>query len=319
MRTKILLLAVGTILAVQAQLPREIVFSNQPVNPESPQNLKKDFKAGEHIYAVAYFTDAVKNLYQNQSPNAQLQVEVFIYETKPPLYSYQQPREEQLTFNNMWTSGTVKDNKYLVVDITPDPAKNSAYGGKEIIYKKFGNKYEGPVNFAETLGKLAPGEHKLKVVVNCYYAPVASGEFTLTGDNFSFYTTLAEQLNNTAASAGAASAEFPKAVVTDPARVTRMITALKNSNDWKNGRFDATEILKTVITYDWEIRRHPISGAILHRYCIAAVAVKTKSGECAYYKVTFQEDYVSGNFQPLRYDGAGDKVAMKCENLDKIK
>ena len=315
MRIKILLLAVGTVLAVQAQLPREIVFSDRPINPEAPQNLKKDFKAGEHIYALAFLTDAVKNLYQNQSPNAQLQVEVFIYETKPPLYSYQQPREEQLTFNNLWISGTVKDNKYLVVDITPDPAKTTAYGGKEIIYKKFGNKYEGPVNFAETLGKLAPGEHKLKVVVNCYYAPVASGEFTLTGDNFGFYTTLAEQLNNTAASAGAASAEFPKAVATDPARVTRMITALKNSNDWKNGRFDATEILKTVITYDWEIRRHEISGAILHRYCIAAVAVKTKSGQCAYYKVTFQEDYVGGNFQPLRYDGAGDKVALKCENI----
>lgn len=315
MRIKILLLAVGTVLAVQAQLPREIVFSDRPINPEAPQNLKKDFKAGEHIYALAFLTDAVKNLYQNQSPNAQLQVEVFIYETKPPLYSYQQPREEQLTFNNLWISGTVKDNKYLVVDITPDPAKTTAYGGKEIIYKKFGNKYEGPVNFAETLGKLASGEHKLKVVVNCYYAPVASGEFTLTGDNFGFYTTLAEQLNNTAASAGAASAEFPKAVATDPARVTRMITALKNSNDWKNGRFDATEILKTVITYDWEIRRHEISGAILHRYCIAAVAVKTKSGQCAYYKVTFQEDYVGGNFQPLRYDGAGDKVALKCENI----
>ena len=314
-QTITLLAAVFLVLTLQAQQAGKIVFSESPIAPDAPAGLKTEFTVGEHIYAVAFLTDAVKNLYQNQSPNAQLQVEVFIYETKPPLYSYQQPREEQLTFNNMWISGTVKDNKYLVVDITPDPAKTSAYGGKEIIYKKFGNKYEGPVNFAETLGKLAPGEHKLKVVVNCYYAPVASGEFTLTGDNFSFYTMLAEQLNNTAASAGAASAEFPKAVVTDPLRVTRMITALKNSNDWKNGRFDATEILNTVITYDWEIRRHEISGTILHRYCIAAVAVKTKSGECAYYKVTFQEDYAGGNFQPLRYDGAGDKVVLKCEKL----
>ena len=316
---KILLFLISLFLqlAVMAQTAGKVEFSDAPISPDSPGNLKTEFVAGEPIYAVAYLTDAVKNLYQNQSPSAQLQVEVFIYEQKPPLYSYQQPREEQLTFNNMWISGTVKDNKYLVVDITPDPAKTSAYGGKEIIYKKFGNKYEGPVNFAETLGKLAPGEHKLKVVVNCYYAPVASGEFTLTGDNFSFYTTLAEQLNNTAASAGAAGAEFPKAVVSDPARITRMTTALKNSNDWRNGRFDATEILKTAITYDWEIRRHEISGAILHRYCIAAVAVKTKSGECAYYKVTFQEDYVGGKFQPLRYDGAGDKVVLRCENLNK--
>ena len=144
---------------------------------------------------------------------------------------------------------------------------------------------------------------------------MATGELTLTGDDFSPYTTLAEKLNNAAASAGAAGAEFPKAVVSDPARITRMTTALKNSNDWKNGRFDATEILKTAITYDWEIRRHEISGAILHRYCIAAMAVKTKSGECAYYKVTFQEDYAGGNFQPLRYDGAGDKVVLKCAKV----
>ncbi len=304
-----------SVLTLSAQTAGEIVFSNAPISPDAPSGLKSEFVAGEHIYAVAYLTDAVKNLYQNQTPNSTLQVEVFIYENKPPLYSYQQPREEQLTFNNMWISGTVKDNKYLVVDIAPEPAKTTAYGGKEIIYKKFGNKYEGPVNFAENLGKLAPGEHKLKVVVNCYYAPVASGELTITGDDFSFYTTLANQLNDAAASAGAASTEFPKAVVSDPARVNRMITALKNSNDWKNGRFDATEILKTAITYDWEIRRHEISGAILHRYCIAAMAVMTKSGECAYYKVTFQEDYAGSKFQPLRYDGAGDKIVLKCENL----
>lgn len=133
-RIKILLLAVGTVLAVQAQLLREIVFSDQPLNPESPQNLKNDFKAGEHMYAVAYLPDAVKNLYQNQSPNAQLQVEVFIYEKKTPLYSYQQPHEEQLTFNNMWISGTVKDNKYLLVDLVPDLSKTSANDGKEITY-----------------------------------------------------------------------------------------------------------------------------------------------------------------------------------------
>lgn len=315
MKKILFILSLCTCSILQAQTPGKVVFSNVPVSPETPQDLKTEFTAGEHIYAVAYLTDAVKNLYQNQSPNAQLQVEVFIYETKQPLYSYQQPREEQLTFANMWVAGTLKDKKYLVIDMTPDPAKTSAYGGKEIIYKKFGSKYEGPVNFAETLGKLSPGKHALKMVVNCYYAPVASGEFTIEGDDFSAFNTLAQKLNETAASAGAASAAFPKAVVTDAAREAKMITALKNSNDWKNGRFDATEILKVAITYDWEIRRHEISGAILHRYCIAAMAIKTKSGECAYYKITFHEDYVGGNYQPLRYDGAGDKVALKCENI----
>lgn len=94
-----------------------------------------------------------------------------------------------------------------------------------------------------------------------------------------------------------------------------MVAALKNSNDWKTGFIDGTEVLKVAITYDWEIRRHEISGAILHRYCIAYMAVKTKSGGCAYYRVTFQEDYVGGKFQPLRYDGVGDKVMMDCAKL----
>ncbi len=70
----------GTVLAMQAQLTREIIFSDRPLNPESPQNLKKDFISGEHIYTVTYLPNAVKNLYQNQSPIVQLQLEVFIYE-----------------------------------------------------------------------------------------------------------------------------------------------------------------------------------------------------------------------------------------------
>jgi len=179
------LAALCFLITLSAQTAGEIVFSNVPISSESPSNLKTSFYAGETIYAVAFLTDAVKNLYQNQSPNGELQVEVFIYEIKPPLYSYQQPREEQLTFANMWVKGTVKDNKYLIIDITPDPTKTTAYGGKEIKYKKFGSKYEGPVNFAESLGKLSPGNHTLKVLVNCYYAPVASGQFTISGEDFS--------------------------------------------------------------------------------------------------------------------------------------
>jgi len=302
---------------MQAQNPGEIIFSSKPVDVNNPQNVQTEFKAGDPIYAVAYLPDAVKNLYQNQSPNAALQVEIFIFELKPPLYSYQQPSEEQLTFANMWINGTVKNNKYLVVDIVPNPSQTSAYGGKEIIYKQFGKKYEGPVAFTEALGKLSLGGHKMKVVVKCYYATVAKGEFTLTGNDYSVYTALAEKINDAATNAGTANAEFPKSVTSDPARETKMITALKNSNDWKNGRFDATEIIKVAITYDWEIRRNEITGAILHRYCIAAFGVKTKAGGCAYYKITFQEDYVGGKFLPLHYDGTGDKVALSCEVLAK--
>lgn len=300
---------------LSAQNPGQILFSSAPIDPSNPLGLKNEFAAGDKIYAVAFLPDAVKKLYQNQSADATLQVEVFIYEVVPPLYDYQEPMDNQLTFAEMWIKGSVKENKFLVIDLVPDPLKTTAYGGTEIIYKSFGKKFEGPVAFAEALGNLSSGSHKLKIVVNCYYAPVASGEFTMDGGDYEVYTTLSQQLNEAAANAATADAEFPKAVMSDPARETRMVAALKNSNDWKSGFIDGTEVIKTAITYDWEIRHHEISGAILHRYCIAAIAFKTKSGGCAYRKVTFQEDYVGGKFQPLHYDGAGDKVNMSCDKL----
>lgn len=298
-----------------AQYSGEILFSSAPIDPLNPSGIKKEFNAGENLYAVAYLPDAVKKLYQNQSGEATLQVEIFLYEIVPPLYSYQDPMENQLTFAEMWIKGSVKENKYLVIDLVPDPAKTTAYGGTEIIYKSFGKKFEGPVAFAEALGNLPSGNHKLKVVVNCYYAPLATGEISLNGSDFSVYATQSQLLNDAAANAASADAEFPKAIVSDPAREAKMVAALKNSNDWKSGFIDGTDVIKTAITYDWEIRRHEISGAILHRYCIAAIAFKTKSGGCAYRKVTFQEDYTGGKFQPLHYDGAGDKVNLPCEKL----
>lgn len=301
-----------------AQLPAEpgkVVFSSLPIDPASSAGLQTEFKAGDHLYAVAYLPQTLKEIYVNASPNEKLLVEVFIYEIKPPLYDYQQPREEQLTFANVYVTGDLKQKNFLVIELVPDPAVTQVYNTPGLTWNKFGKKYEGPVGFAEALAKLGPGEHTLKAVVQCYYSPAASGTLKISGDDFTGYNRVAELLNEAGAAAGMANAVFPAAVVSDPPREARMVAALKSSNDWKSGFIDGTEVLKTAITYDWEIRRHEISGAILHRYCIAAIAMKTKTGGCAYYKVTFQEDYAGGKFQPLRYDGVGDKVMIDCTKL----
>ncbi len=300
---------------VSSQNAGEVIFSASPISVQQPENLKNEFASGDKIYAIAYLPQTVKELYPNALPNEKLQVEIYIYEITPPLYEYQSPMETQLAYAAMRIDGSLKNSSQLEIDLVPDPSETSAYGNPEIIYNKFGKKYEGPVDFANALALLTPGMHQIKVVVHCYYSPVAEGKFTLKGNDFGAYATLANQINEAALNAGAASAQFPKAVITDAAREAQMVAAVKNSNDWKSGFIDATEVLKTAITYDWEIRLHEISGAILHRNCIAAMAVKTKSGECAYYKVTFQEDYVGSKFQPLKYDGIGDKTAIKCENL----
>ena len=96
----------------------------------------------------------------------------------------------------------------------------------------------------------------------------------------------------------------------------QMLAALKKSNDWNSGWFKATEVVKLVISDpEWYVRRHEISGAILHRYIRAAVAMKSEDGTCGYRFITYQEDYIGGKFQPMKYDGASDRHAINCNNI----
>jgi hypothetical protein len=296
-----------------------IIFSKTPFDPlQPPAEPVTSFNAGDHIYAVAYFEKTIQELF-NAQPTDKLFIETFMYEIKPPLYSYQQPSEQQLTFVNVRVSGSLLQNKYLVLDIAPDPDKTTAYSNPEMVFKEFGKKYDGPVNFCESLSKLQAGKNKLNIVVKCNYEDAAKGIFTMEGSDFGVYKVLSEKLNIAAQSAGVKNATLPKALKKDSVLEGQMLAAIKKSNDWTSGRFDATEILRLVIIdEDWTIRRHELTGAILHRYIRAAIAVKTKDGNCAYYNlVTFQEDYVGGKFQPLKYDGAGDKVMMSCDNVNK--
>ena len=306
-----------SLVSAQAQNAGEIIFSKTVINPLQPENLVTDFQAGDAIYAVAYLSKTVQELY-NAQPTNKLDVEVFIYEIKPPLYDYQQPSEEQLTFVNMRVSDGILKEKHLVIEIAPDIDKSLAYSTPGLTFKEFGKKFDGPVNYTENLAKLTAGKHTLKFVVRCNYSDAATGILFISGDDFSIYNKRSEELNFAAQNAGAKNAFLPAAKKTDAALESRMITAFKNSNDWKSGFIDATEVLRiSIIDADWFIRRNEYTGAILHRYIRAALAVKTKNGNCAYYPVTFQEDYVSGKFQPLKYDGVGDKVMMDCGNVKK--
>jgi len=309
---------IGSLLYLPAQNPGEIIFSASTINPLKPGTSVNKFQAGSSIYAVAFLAQTIQELYSAR-PTDKLDIEVFVYEIKPPLYDYQQPSEEQLTFASMRVSGTILKDKHLIIEIAPDPASTSSYSTDGITYKEFGKKFDGPVNFTESLATLTPGEHTLKVVVKCNYSDAAAGIIKISGSDFSMYKKLSEELNMVAYNAGSKNAVMPAAKKSDAALETRMITAFKNSNDWKSGFIDATDVLRiSIIDADWFIRRNELTGAILHRYIRAAIAVKTKNGSCAYYSlVTFQEDYVGGKFQPLKYDGAGDKVMMECGNVKK--
>jgi hypothetical protein len=311
--TIILTIMMSTNLA--AQNPGEMNFSKNLITSPSVESPVTEFKSGDAIYGIAYLSSSIQKI-ANAKPESKVEVEVFLYTIKPPLYSYQQPMEEQLAFSGMVVSGMALQNNYLMVDIVPEPDQTTAYGTPEIKYKEFGKKYEGPVAYAENLANLPAGKNTLKILIKCNYEEVATGTITIEGNDFSLYAKKSEEINIAAASAGAKSAIFPEAKMNNSETESRMISAFKNSNDWKTGFIDATEVLKIVIIdNDWYVRRHEISGTILHRYIRAALAVNTKSGGCAYYTATFQEDFIGGNFQPLKYDGASVKTDIQCENL----
>jgi hypothetical protein len=300
---------------IQAQNEGKIIFSKDPIDPAQPTAITDQFKAGDHIYAVAYMPKAISKYYSGEKGKVNL--EIFIYTLKPPLYAYQQDdREEQLIYSDMFVSGSIKENKYLVIDIVPDSKTTQAYKTAEITYKEFGKKFDGPAKFAEALSQLESGENKLKIVLNVNYDMAAEGKLAVSGDGFDAYKQMAQELNGVAANAGADSEKMPEALMHDATAEAQMLAALKKSKDWANDRFKVAEILKLVISdRDWYIRRHEISGAILHRYIRAAVALKSQDGTCGYYFITFQEDYIGGKFQPMKYDGASDRHAINCSNI----
>ena len=211
------------------------------------------------------------------------------------------------------------NQNYLTFELAPVADKCKDYANPDFYFKEFGKKYDGAVNYTENLGKLSGGKHDLRILVRILDVDASSGKFTINGNDYNYYSKQSELLNQVARSVGAKTATMPKSLKMDNGLEARMITALKNSNDWKSARINAPELLKlNIIDSDWYIRRNELTGVILHRYIRAAVAVKNKSGECGYYPlVSFQEDYVGGKFQPLHYDGIGDFVVMDCANVTK--
>lgn len=292
----------------------EINFSKQMIDPSSPANLETKFEAGDHIYAFASFPKTIIDLLKSKTVK-KAEVEIILYELKPPLYDYQQPSEMQLEFSSMWVSGSLLNHNRLPVDIVPTPEKTTAYGGKEIEYKKFGANYYGPVLFAKALATLSPGEHKIIMKVNINYSLAAEGSFVISGNDFSVYESMSEKLNEGAGNIATEAAELPKAEMTDKTLEAEMITVLKASNTYKE-RIKG-EVLKLVIVdSDWTIRRNELTGVILHRYIRATAAVKNPDGTCTVWQfITFQQEYVSNNFQKMKFSGVGDPYKIPCENV----
>jgi hypothetical protein len=301
---------------LQAQNPGEIIFSKKLIDPNNPSDLTTQFQAGEHIYAVAFFPKDISGMRGRENPK-KVDIEIFLYELKPPLYDYQQPSEAQMEFGTLHVSGSSLQNKYLIMDIVPNKDEITSYGNNDLVYNKFGKDYDGPVKYSKAIGKLTPGEHTIIVKVNINYQFVAEGKFVIKGDDFSFYSTFAKELNESVDNLKMKDAVMPKAAMKNKKLENEMIAAFKKSQIYKD-RIKGEVIHLVIIDPDWMIRRNQLTGVILHRYIRAAVAVKNADGTCTVWQlVTFQQDYVGNKFQKTKFDGVGDPYKIPCENVKK--
>jgi hypothetical protein len=299
-----------------AQKGGEIIFSKKLINPSGPGGLTAQFQSGDNIYSVAFFDKTIQELI-GSGTQSKVIMEVFIYELKQPLYDYQQPSEMQLETSSLVVSGAALQNKYLSLDIIPGASDMTAYGNPDLVYKKFGPRFDGPVRFAERFSKLEPGEHEIIVRLMCNYSAVAEGKFIIKGDNYAAYQKMSTGINESASNLKTKDTVMPKSARSDKKLESEMLAAFKNSQTYKD-RVKGEVLRIVIIDPDWMTRRHQISGVILHRYIRAAIAVKNSDGTCTLWNlVTFQQDYVSNAFQKTKFDGVGDPLKSPCENVNK--
>jgi hypothetical protein len=299
-----------------AQKNGEIIFSKKMINPSSPADLTTQFQAGDNIYSVAFFDKNIIGMARSSTAK-NVNMEIFIYDLKPPLYDYQQPSEMQLETSALKVSGNALQKNYLLLDIIPGTNEMTAYGSQELVYKKFGPKFYGPVKFAEALSKLEAGEHNIIVRVKCNYNVVSEGKFTIKGSDYTAYAKISDELNLSASNLKTKDAVMPKTALSDKKLESEMISAFKASQTYQD-RVKGDILRVVIIDRDWMIRRNKLTSVILHRYIRAAIAVKNSDGTCTVWQnVTFQQDYVSNNFQKTKFDGIGDPFKIPCENVNK--
>lgn len=285
-----------------------ILFSKTPINPLNPQNLTRSFVAGDYIYGLALFPKSVSEMARQDDP---YKLEVMI--------SYEMDEDFSNTTTGTLSAEAVQRN-YIAFEFVANPETVvESYTNPDFKFKKYPNPpaCDGPIRVADDMRQWPSGKHTVSLKMHLNYQPVITGEFTIEGNDFSVYKNIRDQIIAAADRGAAASATMPAAKMNDKETEAQMLAAFQNSNDWKTGRIKAKETLKiAIVDPDWTIRRHEITGAILHRYIRAAIAVKTSEGQCGIYKlVTFQQDYTGNQFQPLKYDGAGDFTPVDCANI----
>ena len=288
----------GTPGAAAAAAP--VVFSESPIDPANPANLATSFQTGAHIYGLVQIKDTWRAaLGKGRKDIDKIEVPIDM------LVDGQRTDFQYITIKKP----EAMDSNYLVLDIAPEPDKMTAYKDPGFFYAEGkGNRKIGPDQYTYNLSELPAGQHTIRFQVRSYGDVLSGGEFTIAGDDYSFYAKLREEVLKQAF----AVTTMPEAKKVDKALEETMKKLLVNAG-WKDVR------RLVIVDKDWwndlvEGGNSPVKS----RHMAAAAAAKADDGSFYYCICTFhQQKLIDGSFGPLELTHTGDRKPILEENIDK--
>lgn len=86
----------------------------------------------------------------------------------------------------------------------------------------------------------------------------------------------------------------------------------------QNRNLNYTFLKSVIVGSDYDISRHSLTGIILKRYMLGAVAFKTKDGKCKQSLFRIEQNYIGSSFSGVWYGDFADFAhEMRCENVNK--
>ncbi|MFH0782382.1 MAG: hypothetical protein V2B20_10595, partial [Pseudomonadota bacterium] len=161
--------------------------------------------------------------------------------------------------------------------------------------------------FTKYISELSPGKHTFRLEVKAYNEVYAAGEFAISGDDYSSYSSLLAAVKE-----GVGKQEkMPRAGMTNITLQNEMIALLKNAG-WND--------IRRLVIVDKDWWNDLVAGgnsAVKSRHIAAAAAAKAADGSYYYARVTFhQQRLISGGFGKMELTHTGEKKTILEQNID---
>lgn len=272
--------------------PEMWMFDSKPITATSPSKGKDTFKITDRIYARVFYDRPIKD----------------VFELTPESYGirvYQKQVTSGTAYDQVeiWVGKKDFDNKWLDIEILPDPATAKT---------KFGEYGRG---FHWTWVHAA--EKGLTGKKEVYYSMMAGGEkhkrsaiitIDFTGLDADKLKKDAEAVKVSGNKAFSANFGLPKPGGMHSAALAKQAEAMtkKSNRDLKR--------VKVIFTGDdWEVERNDLTGRILGRYASAAVVLQENSGPCLLDDGLIRQQYIGGKF---RAPGEWANTASTPQEID---